>query len=64
MEDVKSLVATETQKCLNSIQEILSKSSNGTREAGGSPEGVEVVKEDIIGLDLTTHHFNIIAVTR
>ena len=30
MEDVKSLVATETQKCLNSIQDILSKSSNGS----------------------------------
>ena len=30
VEDVKSLVATETQKCLNSIQEILSKSSNGS----------------------------------
>ena len=78
MDGVKSLVATETQKCLDSIQEILDKSSNGSsnqgqwvkaksiivREAGGSLEGVEVVEEDIIGLDLTTQHFNVIAVTR
>ena len=34
------------------------------KEAGGSPEGVEVVEEDIIGLDLTTQHFNVITVTR
>ena len=30
MEDVKSLMAAETEKCLNSIQEILNKSTNGT----------------------------------
>ena len=30
MEDVKSLMAAETEKCLNSIQEILSKSTNGS----------------------------------
>ena len=30
MEDVKSLMAAETEKCLSSIQEILSKSTNGS----------------------------------
>ena len=39
MEDVKSLVATETQKCLNSIQEILSKSSNGSGNQGQWGQG-------------------------
>ena len=34
------------------------------KEAGESPEGVEVVEEDIIGLDLTTQHFNVITVIR
>ena len=39
MEDVKSLVATETQKCLNSIQEILSKSRNGSGNQGQWGQG-------------------------
>ena len=39
MEDVKSLVATETQKCLNSIQDILSKSSNGSSNKGQWGQG-------------------------
>ena len=30
MEDVKSLMAAETEKCLSRIQEILSKSTNGS----------------------------------
>ena len=34
------------------------------RETGGSPRGVKGVEEDIIGLDLTTQHFNVITVTR
>ena len=34
------------------------------KEAGDSPEGVEVVEEDIIGPDLTTQHFNVITVIR
>ena len=34
------------------------------RDAGGSLEGVEVVEEDIIGLDLTSQHFYVITVTR
>ena len=38
-EDVKSLVATETQKCLNSIQDILSKSSNGSSNQGQWAQG-------------------------
>ena len=39
MEDVKSLVVTETQKCLNSIQDILSKSSNGSSNQGQWGQG-------------------------
>ena len=78
MEDVKSLVATETQKCLEGIRDLLSRSDNGSGNQGQwgqgqgyhsqrdrrQPKGVKGVEEDIIGLDLTTQHFNVITVTR
>ena len=39
MEDVKSLVATEMQKCLDSIQAILGKTSNGSSNQGQWGQG-------------------------
>ena len=78
MEDVKSLMAVETEKCLNSIQEILSKSTNGSgsqsqwvkvkgitvKEAEDNLEGVELAEGHIIGLYLTTQGFSAITATR
>ena len=78
MEDVKSLMAAETEKCLSSIQEILSKSTNGSgnqsqwvkakgiavNEAEDNLEGVELAEGDIIGLYLTTQGFSAINATR
>ena len=39
MEDVKSVVATETQKCLKGIHDLLSKSSNGSGNQGQWSQG-------------------------
>ena len=78
MEDVKSLMAVETEKCLSSIQEILSKSTNGSgnQSVGSRPrvsqskrtednlEGVELAEGDIIGMYLTTQGFSAITATR
>ena len=78
MEDVKSLMAAEAEKCLGSIQEILSKSTNGSgnqsqwgqgqgiavNEAEDNLEGVELAEGDIIGLYLTTQGFSAITATR